>query len=573
MHKVILKNWLVIALCALLGGCLLYTALAQNESAAQEVRYEEFWSLAQAGKIDSCRITAQNIFFTANGASCKTENPGSPTLTERLLLLGVQVEAGQSFSMQNGGSALLAMAMIAGCAVYVGRRAKGEASAASFEKSGGCAGFSAVAGHDEVIESLTDIVEYLKDSRAFDEMGARMPRGILLYGPPGTGKTLTARALAAEAGVPFLSANGSDFVQMYVGVGAKRIRSLFAKARECKKCVVFIDEIDAIGKKRSDGSDSERDQTLNELLTQMSGFTPGGAVVVLAATNRIDTLDSALLRPGRFDRQLEIGMPDAAARESILRVVTRDKPLEENIDLGGLARQTVGFSGAALESMVNEAAITAVREKSPLLREEHLERAYGIVLAGEDRKHASQSQRDRQICAYHEAGHAIASMLLLPDEQIKRVSIIPSTRGAAGYVLRQGRDGMATKERIENYIVVAYAGRAAEQIFFGKEHISQGASNDIEKATEMIELMCARFAMAPELGVLCYDRRDAGVTSVCRSVSARLYTRAMELLYDHSEWIEALAGALLEKESLTGQDVHTIVESADTMGEQLRFCL
>ena len=325
--------------------------------------------------------------------------------------------------------------------------------------------FLNVAANEEALNSLKELADFLKNPKKYQRMGARMPRGVLLYGPPGTGKTLMARALAGEAGVPFFAASGADFVQMYVGVGASRVRELFAKARKAGKSVIFIDEIDALGKARQGSGSDEREQTLNALLVEMSGFREENPVVVLAATNRLDTLDPALLRPGRFDRQIEVGLPDRDQRLSILKLHSRNKPLAQEVSLARLASDTISFSGAALECLLNEAAILAAGRNAEQIELADVQRAYVTSIAGQDRPSNNVSQEDKAIIALHEAGHALVTHLLLPEHQIKRVSILPSTRGAAGYSLSIPPEKSVMKRSYLNaQLKVLLGGRAAEEL-------------------------------------------------------------------------------------------------------------
>ena len=366
--------------------------------------------------------------------------------------------------------------------------------------------FENVAGNEEAKESVRDIVDFLKNPEKYNAYGARMPKGIILYGEPGTGKTLLAKAVAGEAGVPFFAMSGSDFVQVYVGVGASRIRQLFKKARTYGKAVIFIDEIDAIGKRRDNskaGGSEERDQTLNALLTEMSGFNEKEGIVVMAATNRLDILDSALLRPGRFDRHIEIMLPDLSERENIIALHLRNKPIG-NVDLMEWAKKTAYFSGAKIESLLNEAAIIACKENSINIEEYHIDKAYSIVLAGYEKKNRTHiKEKDRVITAYHEAGHALCSISILPDEKISKVTIIPSTKGAGGYTLSTAEDSLyQNKEYLMKRIMVLLAGRAAEEIVFGTELITTGAHSDLKHATNIAVNMVSEYGMGETLGLL-----------------------------------------------------------------------
>lgn len=425
----------------------------------------------------------------------------------------------------------------------------------------------AVAGNVEAKSMVEDIIGFIKNPEQFSAVGARMPKGLLFYGPPGTGKTLMAKAIAGEANVPFYTMSGSDFVQMYVGVGASRIRSLFNKAKKNEKAVIFIDEIDAIGKKRarnSNASNDERDQTLNALLTEMSGFHDNQGIVVIGATNRLDTLDEALLRPGRFDRQIEIGLPDINSRKKILQLHGENKPLAEDVNLDELAKSTVYFSGAMLENLLNEAAIQAANEKFSIIHQSHIDKAFYTILAGSPKTDRSYiSAKDRQITAYHEAGHALATRLLLPDNHISKVTIIPSVRGAGGFNLSIPKDTLYQSQRqILGNIQVLLAGRAAEELIFGSTEITTGASNDIQKASTMAVNYMNKYGMDPELGLFSMEVLENGydgkLVTKCRALINELYEETKELLTTHQDLLKEITAQLLEKESLNGDDIDNI---------------
>ncbi|NLG26014.1 MAG: AAA family ATPase, partial [Clostridiales bacterium] len=371
--------------------------------------------------------------------------------------------------------------------------------------------FADVAANQEARESLQGLVDYLKDPEKYRRMGARMPRGVLLYGPPGTGKTLLARALAGEAGVPFFPLSGSDFVQMYVGVGASRVRDLFQKARKAGRCVIFIDEIDAMGKRRDDASSDEREQTLNALLSEMSGFRQDDGAIVLAATNRIDSLDPALLRPGRFDRHIEVGLPGRGERLSILQLHSRNKPLDTSVDLSRLAGDTVRFSGASLESLLNEAALRAARRGAEAIDDGDIRAAYVATVAGEDRSADAISREERAVIALHEAGHALAMRRLLPDYRLSRVSILPASRGAAGYNLSiPTENAIVARDQLRAQIDVLLAGRAAEMLIGGDDALTSGASSDLSRAAELAAAMVLDLGMADDAAVSLRALQKAG---------------------------------------------------------------
>ncbi|MCL1882265.1 MAG: AAA family ATPase, partial [Defluviitaleaceae bacterium] len=395
--------------------------------------------------------------------------------------------------------------------------------------------------------------------------GARMPRGILFHGKPGTGKTLMARAMAGEAGVPFYAVSGSDFVQMYVGVGAARVRDLFKKAREAGRAVIFIDEIDALGKKRSDGinGNDEREQTLNALLTEMQGFSEGTGIVVVAATNRPDTLDEALMRPGRFDRRVEIGLPDVNARREIINLHAKDKPLAAEIDIEKLARDTVYFSGAMLEGLLNDAAINAARRGGEDILTEDITSAYYTALAGSEKKdRTSIRQQEREITAWHESGHAIAAVLTNSENRVAKVTIIPSTSGAGGFCVNIPPERMYyTKQELREQIMVALAGRCAEEIRFGADFVTTGASNDIEKATTTALQYITKFGMGTGIADRALLKNDKEVALECNELVNNLYEKTLELLKNNRPALEALSEELLEKETVDGDKVQELAFS------------
>lgn len=424
-----------------------------------------------------------------------------------------------------------------------------------------------VAGNVEAKSMVEDIIQFIKEPDKYASVGARMPRGLLLYGPPGTGKTLMAKAIAGEANVPFYAMSGSDFVQMYVGVGASRIRSLFNKAKKSEKAVIFIDEIDAIGKMRArnvSASNDERDQTLNALLTEMSGFHENQGILVIGATNRLDTLDEALLRPGRFDRQIEIGLPDINSRKMILSLHAKKKPLSDDVDLDELAKSTVYFSGAMLENLLNEAAINAANESNLVINKNHIEKAFYTVIAGAPKTDRSYiTERDRSITAYHEAGHALATTLLLPDHFISKVTIIPSVRGAGGFNLSIPKDTMyQSKRQLLSNIQVLLAGRAAEELIFGEGEITTGASNDIQKASSLVIDYVNKFGMDPDMGLFSIKVLEEGLDKIsinkCRELTNQLYDETRNLLKENRSLLEKITAQLLEKESLNSEDIRQI---------------
>ena len=441
--------------------------------------------------------------------------------------------------------------------------ARGEVSRSRRETCG----FGDVAANAQALRSLGELRDYLMAPEKYVRYGARMPRGVLLYGPPGTGKTLLARALAGEAGVPFFALSGSDFVEKYVGVGASRVRELFRKARKAGRCVVFIDEIDAMGKRRDDSSSDERDQTLNALLSEMSGFYTGDGVVVIAATNRVEALDPALLRPGRFDRQIEVGLPGRTERLSILKLHSRNKPMDAGVDFERVAAQTVGFSGASLENLLNEAAIMAASRGADAIGEEDVNRAFCKAAAGEDKPSAA-SEAERGMIAIHEAGHALAGRLLMPENRLARVSILPASRGAAGYNLTIPAERvMVGRRELENQICVLLAGRAAETVAFGEEAMTAGASSDIARATELAAAMVMEFGLAgePAVSLKALGRQCGGATDAperCRKLLDGLYGLTCELISEHRDALGAISRTLVEREALPGAEAEALIDAA-----------
>ncbi|GFZ31878.1 ATP-dependent zinc metalloprotease FtsH [Clostridium zeae] len=542
-----------------------------------EKNYSEFVKDLDSNVISNVQIndSSKLTVYLKTGESYIVENPDSPNLKESLLTKGVKVKSSVAAPIQKTiPSVILTISVfsIIYMAVYSGRASTSSmtvvdgADVKDSEKKG--FSFESMAGNEEAKESVQDIVDFLKNPEKYKKYGARLPKGIILYGEPGTGKTLLAKAVAGEAGVPFYAVSGSDFVQMYVGVGAARIRSLFKKARANGKAVIFIDEIDAIGKRRDGGKTSggndERDQTLNALLTEMSGFGEQEGIVIMAATNRLDILDSALLRPGRFDRHVEVILPDVNAREKILNLYFKNKPIN-NIDVRDWANKTTYFSGAKLESLVNEAAILAAKEDSTYITEEHMDKAFSIVIAGHEKNDRSSIRDiDRKITAYHESGHAIVSLIKLPEEKISKVTIIPTTKGAGGYTLTIPEDSAyKTYSYLRKRIMVLLGGRAAEEIIFGSENITTGAYSDISHSTSLAKDMISEYGMGKNLGLLKIsslgDLSNSCGTSVieeCKAMIDELYDETKELLLANIDKLHSMSQHLLSDETLYTEDLH-----------------
>ena len=439
--------------------------------------------------------------------------------------------------------------------------------------------FDDVAGEDEAKDALQEIVDFLHDPQKYRDIGAKLPKGALLVGPPGTGKTLLAKAVAGEAKVPFFSISGSEFVEMFVGMGAARVRDLFKQAGEKAPCIVFIDEIDAIGKRRDQGGfggNDEREQTLNQLLTEMDGFDAGKGVVILAATNRPEILDKALLRPGRFDRRIPVELPDLAGREAILRVHAREVKTEPNIDYTQIARSTSGCSGAELANIINEGAIAAVKAGRKMVAQRDLEEAIETVIAGYQRKNAVVSPRDKLTVSYHEIGHALVAAKLENAAPVQKITIIPRTSGALGYTMQVDEEErlLMTREQILDKITTYCGGRAAEALVFGR--ITRGASNDIEQATKLARAMITRLGMSETFGMMaletqsgsylsgdaalvCSDQTAARIDVEIKNTIAACYERATQILTDNKEKLHELAKVLLEKETITGIEFMAIL--------------
>ncbi len=525
----------------------------------------------------------QEVIFSQDGNSFeavlkdKSEkytvtNPKTDDFTSYLLMNDITVSYGEENSALTALKVVLLLGFAGGMVLFLrnGGNAKELIKDANKKKKLQAAPtitLAQVAGNIEAKSMVEDIISFIKEPDKYAEVGARMPKGLLLYGPPGTGKTLMAKAIAGEANVPFYAMSGSDFVQMYVGVGASRIRNLFNKAKKSEKAVIFIDEIDAIGKKRArntSASNDERDQTLNALLTEMSGFHENQGIIVIGATNRLDTLDEALLRPGRFDRHIEIGLPDVNARKNILMLYAKKKPLSDDVNLEELAKSTVYFSGAMLENLLNEAAINAANDKASSINKEHIDKAFYTVIAGSPKTDRSYiTDRERKITAYHEAGHALATTLLLPEHFISKVTIIPSVRGAGGFNLSIPKDTMFQSQRqLKANIQVLLAGRVAEELIFGSEEVTTGASNDIQKASQLLVDYINKYGMDEDMGLfsmaILNEGHDNHLIQKCRTQMNELYDATRELMKAKLPLLEKITEELLTQESLTGKDIEQL---------------
>ncbi|TCO79383.1 ATP-dependent metallopeptidase FtsH/Yme1/Tma family protein [Marinisporobacter balticus] len=582
LNKKIIITVMIVLIIGLFSSVAYFTLYDKKEVA--HLSYNEFVGKMNKGKIKTVYLVdapkIQGIL--KDSTSFETDNPRTENFKEMLLVNNVQVDENKGNLMVTNIISFVGFIIVLGATGIFLSRQSSKQTSREFSKMSNMEAidqgdikinFANVAGNEEAKISIMDLVDFLKNPEKYAKYGARIPRGVMLYGPPGTGKTLLAKALAGEANVPFFAVSGSDFVQIYAGLGAGRIRSLFKKAREKGKSVIFIDEIDALGKKRDgfNGSD-ETDRTLNALLTEMSGFNENDGIIVVAATNRLDTLDDALLRPGRFDRQIEIGLPDVNARQQILKLYSKTKPLAKDIDLKKLAHETVYFSGAKLENLLNESAILAAKDNTEFIDLKHIDKAYYTVIAGEEKKDRSTiSQKDREITAYHEAGHALVTKVIAPLNKVSKVTIIPSTKGAGGFSMNIPPDKMyRTKKDMIHSVKIALAGRVAEELIFGEENITTGASNDIEKATQTIVSMIKQFGMNKKIGMLNYDilhghsqgSVDDEIVNECRRIMEELYKETKTILAENRELLGCIAKQLLIRESLNEEDIDKLINKS-----------
>jgi cell division protease FtsH len=565
---------------------------------SSDIAYSQLLTDAEAGKIATVTIAGHEIQGTySDGRTFSTYSPYDPMLISRLQQKGVQIAAKPPSTEGNWFLSLLInllpVLVFVGLWVVMSRQMQGGAGRAmGFGKSKakllteahGRVTFEDVAGIDEAKEDLQEIVEFLRDPAKFQRLGGRIPRGVLLVGPPGTGKTLTARAVAGEANVPFFTISGSDFVEMFVGVGASRVRDMFEQAKKNAPCIIFIDEIDAVGRHRGaglGGGNDEREQTLNQLLVEMDGFEPNESIIIIAATNRPDVLDPALLRPGRFDRQIVVPNPDVNGREKILRVHVRKVPLAPDVDLKVIARGTPGFSGADLMNLVNESALLAARRGKRIVTHAEFEDAKDKVMMGAERKSMAMSEEEKKLTAYHEAGHAIVGMKVPAGIPVHKATIIPRGRalGMVKFLPEGDRYSMKYKE-FTSQLAVAMGGRAAEEIIFGRENITSGATGDIEQATKMARAMVTRMGFSEELGLVMYGdnqeevflgmsmgRSQAISESTAQKIDAEVkrlveegHKAAHKILADNKDAFIQIAEGLLEYETLTGEEIRDLLD-------------
>lgn len=591
----------IIALCILMA--INFLALPNMlESRIKEVDYGTFMSMTENKEIDKVEIQDHRIVFTAKNDKSTVYETG---IINDLGLVDRLHEAGAEFSREIVRqtspivsflvSWLLPLAIFYALGQYMLKKmtdkaggpnsmmfGMGKSNAKMYVSSTEGIKFSDVAGEDEAKENLAEIVSYLHNPGKYREIGASMPKGILLVGPPGTGKTMLAKAVAGESNVPFFSISGSEFVEMFVGMGASKVRDLFRQAKEKAPCIVFIDEIDAIGKKRDGqiGGNDEREQTLNQLLTEMDGFEDNTGVIILAATNRPESLDPALTRPGRFDRRVPVELPDLKGREAILRVHAKKIKLEQNVDFNKVARMASGASGAELANIVNEAALRAVRDGRPYATEEDLEESIETVIAGYQKKNAILTDKEKMIVAYHEIGHALVAARQSHSAPVQKITIVPRTSGALGYTMQveEGEHNLMSKEEIENKIATLTGGRAAEEVVFNS--VTTGASNDIEQATRLARAMITRYGMSADFDMVALENvtnqylgGDASLacsaetqtkidTEVVNTVRKQ-HEKAVEILRNDRTKLDELAKFLYEKETITGEEFMKILEQAD----------
>ena len=570
-----------------------------REAQVTEVDYGTFMRMIEEKDIGLVEISQNQIVFTDKSKEnlYKTGVMNDMTLTERLYESGAVFSSGISETtsplMSFFLTGILPLLIFFGLGQYMSKRLMeqmGGKDVLSFGMGGSKTGkiyvqstegihFDDVAGEDEAKESLQEIVDYLHNPEKYTQVGASMPKGLLLVGPPGTGKTMLAKAVAGEAHVPFFSISGSEFVQMFVGMGASKVRDLFAQAKEKAPCIVFIDEIDTIGKKRDGqlGGNDEREQTLNQLLTEMDGFEGNNGVIILAATNRPESLDPALTRPGRFDRRVPVELPDLAGREAILKVHARKIHLSDDANLHTIARMASGASGAELANMINEAALRAVRNGRTVVTQADLEESVEVVIAGYQKKNAVLSDEEKHVVAYHEIGHALVAALQSHSAPVQKITIIPRTSGALGYTLQveQGDKYLMSKEELENKIATLTAGRSAEEVVYGM--VSTGASNDIEQATKIARAMITRYGMNDAFDMVALETVTnqylGGDTSLAcspqtqREIDEKVvalvkaqHEKARKLLSDNRALLDKLAQFLYEKETITGEEFMKIVE-------------
>ena len=603
-RKPLIYYYGIVLLVLFLFNMLISPLLLKQQ--VKEVDYGTFMSMIEEKNIGEVQVEDSQIVFTDkdNTAVYKTGAMNDPNLTERLYDSGATFTRDISETMSPLMSILLTvilpMVIFIGLGQYMSRKlieqaggknslafGMGKSNAKVYVQSTEGIHFSDVAGEDEAKENLAEIVDYLHNPEKYTEVGASMPKGLLLVGPPGTGKTMLAKAVAGEANVPFFSISGSEFVEMFVGMGASKVRDLFRQAKEKAPCIVFIDEIDAIGKKRDGqmGGNDEREQTLNQLLTEMDGFEGNNGVIILAATNRPESLDPALTRPGRFDRRVPVELPDLMGREAILKVHAKKIKASDDVDFHTIARMASGASGAELANIINEAALRAVRSGRTIVNQSDLEESIEVVIAGYQKKNAVLSDQEKKVVAYHEIGHALVAALQTHSAPVQKITIIPRTSGALGYTMQveTGDKYLMTKQEIENKIATFTGGRAAEEVAFGE--ITTGASNDIEQATKLARSMITRYGMSEEFDMVAMETVTnqylGGDTSLSCSADTQKeidrkvvelvkaqHEKARQLLLKNRAKLDELSQYLYEKETITGEEFMKILNVEEKGGIQ-----
>lgn len=585
----------------LTGAFLIYNRVNTTPPIDESIAYSDFIAKVKNKLVDRVEMTGQSIKLrTADGQNYETFNPNDPHLIDDLLSGGVQIRtkppAQQSLFMQMFISWFPMLLLIAVWMIYMRRQGAagmggngfGKSKAKLLEEDKLTATFNDVAGCEEAKEEVAELVDFLADPLKFQKLGGQIPRGILMVGPPGTGKTLIARAIAGEAGVKFFTVSGSDFVEMFVGVGASRVRDMFAQAKEHAPCIIFIDEIDAVGRQRGGagmgGGNDEREQTLNQLLVEMDGFTGNEGVIVIAATNRADVLDKALLRPGRFDRQVNVGLPDVRGREQILNVHIKKVPAANDVKLKDIARGTPGFSGAELANVVNEAALFAARSNKVQVSMSDLEKAKDKILMGAERHTMVMTEDDKLLTAYHEAGHCIVGQSSPDHDPVYKVSIMPRGRALGITMFLPERDQYsASKRKLESQIASLFGGRIAELMIYGGDRVTTGASNDIERATELARNMVTRWGFSDKLGPLVYGEESGQpfmgypgsqgskvsdtvahhIDEEIRAVIDRNYQRAETILQENISILHKMADALMKWETIDKDQIDDLMTGKD----------
>ena len=584
-RKPLLIFYIAVLLILFLWNSMIVPMVAEQE--IKEVDYGTFMTMTEKNQIGKVQIGSNKILFTNKDGSktYKTGIMNDPDLVNRLHASGAEFTSEIVEEMSPAASFflnwILPIIIFVVLGQYLSRRMMdkagggpgsmmfnlGKSNAKVYVKSSDGIKFSDVEGVDEAEENLQEIVDYLHNPEKYREIGASMPKGVLLVGPPGTGKTMLAKAVAGEADVPFFSMSGSEFVEMFVGMGASKVRDLFRQAKEKAPCIVFIDEIDAIGQKRNSGNlggNDEREQTLNQLLTEMDGFEGNSGVIILAATNRPESLDPALTRPGRFDRRVPVELPDLQGREAILKVHAKKVKVEDNIDYSAIARMASGASGAELANIVNEAALRAVRDGRKAASQTDFEESIEVVIAGYQKKNSILTDQEKKIVAYHEIGHALVAAKQTNSAPVQKITIIPRTSGALGYTLQvdEGNHYLMNKEELENKIATLTGGRAAEEVAFGS--VTTGASNDIEQATKLARAMITRYGMSDDFDMVAMETVQnqylGGDTSLACSAETQ-HEKAVQILTENREKLDELAAHLYEKETITGEEFMNILNS------------